>query len=208
MKNIILNTKDTKAPRGRPRDFDKDEALKKALVLFWEKGFETTSINDLTSAMRITPSSLYATFGNKEKLFWDAVNLYSKKYGIDIEKTLNEEKDTKQAFHLLLKQLAHSYTSNKTPHGCLIICATTNHSENSININQVLKRMRQASEAVLVKRIKKAIQLKEIPAESNPKILGKFFATIIQGMSTQSRDGISSKELESIADLAMNIWPK
>lgn len=203
-----MTTKITKIEtRGRPKDFNQDEALEKALLLFWERGYETTSISELTLAMGITPSSLYATFGNKEKLFWTAIELYSMKYAVNISKSLNEKINTKEAFCYLLKKLAISYTSNKTPHGCLMICATTNHSKSSSNIDQVLQKIRSASEKVLVKKIQHAILLKEIPSNTNAKILGKFFATIIQGMSTQSRDGVSFKELESMVDLAMNIWP-
>lgn len=209
---LVMTTKKFKSvkieTRGRPRDFNKEEALEKALALFWQKGFETTSINDLTSAMGIMPPSLYSTFGNKEKLFWAAVDLYSAKYAVNISKTLAEKTNVKEAMHHLLKKLAQSYVSNKTPNGCLIVCASINYSENSTNINMILQKMRESSEKVIVNRIKEGIRIKEIPSSVDAKKLGKFFATFIQGMTIQSKDGASIRDLESIIDLAMNIWPE
>lgn len=193
--------------RGRPLGFDKEAALNQALMLFWQKGFDNTSIHDLTEALGITPPSLYAAFGNKEALFWAAVDLYSSKYAVSISTTLEEKTLPKEAIHHLLRKLAQNYTDGNTPHGCLIVCAINNDLNHSGRVNKILQKMRRASEKVIFEKIKLAIQLKQIPSDTDAKNLSKFFATIIQGMSIQSKDGASKKDLIAVADLAMNVWP-
>ena len=73
---------ETKAIRGRPRAFDMDKALDAALDLFWRKGYEGTSIADLTKAMGINPPSLYAAFGGKETLFHQALDRYEAAHAV------------------------------------------------------------------------------------------------------------------------------
>jgi AcrR family transcriptional regulator len=193
--------------RGRPRDFNTTAALEQALCLFWEKGYPSTSINALTDAMGITPPSLYAAFGNKENLFKMALNLYATKYAVDLEKTLAEKVDPKEAFRHLLKTLADAYASKKMPSGCLVIFTSTIRAETTRDIERELLIMRTGLETALTNKIRQALKDKKIPPNTNVGDLAKFYTTFIKGMSTQARHGASVEDLEESAEIAMKAWP-
>jgi AcrR family transcriptional regulator len=193
--------------RGRPRDFDTAAALEKALRLFWDKGYPSTSISALTDAMGITAPSLYSAFGNKENLFKMALNLYATKYAVDLERKLGEKPDPKEAFHHLLRALADAYASKKMPAGCLVIFTSTIRTETTRSIEERLLIMRTGLEAALTKKIRQALTDKKIPPNTDVRRLAKFYTTFIKGMSTQARHGASVEELELSADIAMKAWP-
>src|SRR5271169_3600422 len=120
------------ARRGRPRSFDRDLALGKALDLFWERGYEGTSLSDLTAAMGIASASLYAAFGSKEELFREALMLYGMTVGAPPGQALREHPDTRDAFEAMLRAAADAMTIPDAPRGCLLVLAApTGAIENS-----------------------------------------------------------------------------
>ncbi|WP_406473601.1 TetR/AcrR family transcriptional regulator [Streptomyces sp. NBC_01615] len=192
--------------RGRPRSFDRETALEKAILAFWEHGYEATSVSDLTRVMGIGAPSLYAAFGDKRSLFDEVVREYGTKYGSFGERALAEEPTARGAVERMLREAAVEYTDPGHPHGCLVIHAATNCT--SPEVEESLRERRNANIAVFESRIKAGIAAGELPADTDPAALARYTGAIIQGMSQQARDGATREELEALAELAMAVWPR
>ncbi len=193
-------------PRGRPRSFDRATALEKALMAFWERGYEATSVSDLTRVMDIGAPSLYAAFGDKRSLFEEVVQEYGTRYGFFTERALAEEPTARAAVERTLREAAVQYTEPGHPHGCLVIHAAANCS--TPEVEQSLRARRNANIAAFENRIKADIAAGELPPDTDAAALARHAGAMIQGMSQQARDGASRAELESLAEIAMAIWPR
>ncbi len=193
-------------PRGRPRSFDRDAALEAAMEVFWNKGFEGASLQDLTAAMGINPPSLYAAFGDKEGLFLEAVERYRKK--ISDACPYSEEPTAREAMYKLLHDLACTYTSSGNPRGCLIVMAATTSSASSPKMQQLLAEQRANGRARIRARIERGIREGDVPEDTDVAALTSFYAAVIAGMSLQSRDGASRRALLATVDAAMRAWPE
>ncbi|MET7702915.1 TetR/AcrR family transcriptional regulator [Streptomyces sp. NPDC005485] len=191
--------------RGRPRSFDRETALEKAVLAFWEHGYEATSVSDLTRVMGIGAPSLYAAFGDKQSLFEEAVNSYGRKYGSFSERALAEEPTVRGAIERTLREAAAEYTEDDRPHGCLVIHAATNCT--TPEVEESLRARRNANLAAFESRIRAGISAGELPADTDAAALARHTGAIIQGMSQQARDGATRQELEALAALAMTAWP-
>jgi AcrR family transcriptional regulator len=192
---------------GRPLSFDRQTALERAMHLFWRYGYEATSLNDLTTGMGITPPSLYTAFGNKERLFLEAVQCYLAGPGSGAAKILVEAPTAREAIRDLLDWVAVQYTDRRYPPGCLVAAAAVNCSAESIHVQAALTDTRKAVETRIRARIEQGQRAGELPASTDAAALGSFYATVIQGMSAQARDGATRKRLRSIAAAAMGAWP-
>ncbi|MDX6348407.1 MAG: hypothetical protein QOF84_3197 [Streptomyces sp.] len=193
--------------RGRPRTFDRDVALAQATHLFWTRGYEATSIADLTQAMGINAPSLYAAFGDKRTLFQEVVETYGRTFGAFTGRALDEERETRTAFERLLREAAETYADPLHPAGCLIINATTNISAKDDDIAEGLRDLRNSNLHAFAERISKDISIGQLPADTDSMALARFYACVIQGMSQQARDGATAKELLGVATTAMDAWP-
>ncbi|MFE9837280.1 TetR/AcrR family transcriptional regulator [Streptomyces sp. NPDC005551] len=191
--------------RGRPRSFDRETALEKAILAFWEHGYEGTSVSDLTRVMGIGAPSLYAAFGDKRSLFEEVVRAYGTRYGSFAERALAEEPTARGAVGRTLREAAVEYTDPDHPHGCLVIHAATNCT--SPEVERSLRDRRNANLAAIESRIRAGMAAGELPADTDAAALARYAGAMIQGMSQQARDGASREELEALADLAMAIWP-
>ncbi|MFI6489995.1 TetR/AcrR family transcriptional regulator [Streptomyces sp. NPDC050564] len=192
--------------RGRPRSFDRETALEKAILAFWEHGYEATSVSDLTRVMGIGAPSLYAAFGDKRSLFDEVVREYGTRYGSFGDRALAEEPTARGAVERMLCEAAVEYTAPGHPHGCLVIHAATNCT--SPEVEESLRERRNANIAAFESRIKAGIAAGELPADTNAAALARYTGAIIQGMSQQARDGASREQLEALAELAMALWPR
>ena len=194
-----------KKPRGRPRSFDRDQALEQAMEVFWNKGFEGASLADLTEAMGINPPSLYAAFGDKEQLFLEAVERYQAKRGESCPYC--EEPTARQAVEKLLQFMADELTCSDHPRGCMMVTAAATSSSSSPKLQKALAAKRMASRAMLKARIERGIKEGDVPAGTDAGALADFYSTIVTGMSLQARDGASRKSLLATAATAMGVWP-
>ncbi|TMR09548.1 TetR/AcrR family transcriptional regulator [Nonomuraea turkmeniaca] len=192
---------------ARQRAFDRDTALESALREFWRHGYEATSIAALTAAMGIKPPSLYAAFGDKRRLFEEVVSRYQETHGAFSTRALAEEPTGRQAIERVLREAAAEYASDEHPRGCLIISAAVNCGPESAEVEELLRGFRQATKATLKRRIDDDVAAGRIPAGTDTEGLAGFYASVIQGMSAQSRDGAGHDELLRIATLAMSAWP-
>ncbi|MFD0258221.1 TetR/AcrR family transcriptional regulator [Kitasatospora indigofera] len=191
--------------RGRPRSFDRDAALAKAVDLFWEHGYEATSVADLTAAMGIRPPSLYAAFGDKRTLFREAVASYRQTYGSLLPRALDKGPTVRAGVARMLRTAAAEYTDAAHPWGCLLISATVNCT--SPEVEQDLREIRNANVRTLESRIRADVAAGHERPESDAATLAMFTATVLQGMSQRARDGAGRAELEQVAATAMLAWP-
>jgi AcrR family transcriptional regulator len=177
--------------------------------MFWERGYEATSIGDLTREMGIRPPSLYAAFGDKRQLFEEAVAAYGRSpYGTFMREALTREPTARAAFTRLLREAAEIYTDPAHPAGCLTICAATNVAPQNTEVETYLRELRNRNLTVFRARLARAVEEGELPGDTDPAALANWFAAIIQGMSQRSRDGATIDELRTTADLALRaVWP-
>ncbi|MGW3985949.1 TetR/AcrR family transcriptional regulator [Streptomyces sp. NPDC004830] len=193
-------------PRGRPRSFDRETALEKALLAFWEHGYEATSVSDLTRVMDIGAPSLYAAFGDKRSLFDEVVQVYGVRYGSFADRALAEEPTARAAAGRTLREAATAYTEPGHPHGCLVVHAAANCS--TPEVEQSLRERRNANIAAFERRISADVATGVLPADTDAAALARHTGAMIQGMSQQARDGASREELEAVAEIAMTVWPR
>jgi AcrR family transcriptional regulator len=195
-------------PRGRPLSFDRDAALERAMHVFWEHGYEAASIALLTSAMGITPPSLYAAFGDKEKLFLEAIERYALGPGSAWTRALAEEPTARESIQRLLEEAAAELTRPCHPLGCMMVMATTNCSVAAQHIQEVLAKRRAIGVGNMQARIQRGIDKGELPKGTDAAALANFYATVYQGMSMQAKDGASHASLLATAEMAMKSWPQ
>jgi AcrR family transcriptional regulator len=194
-----------KAParaRGRPLSFDRETALEKAMHIFWEKGYEAASIADLTAAMGITPPSLYTAFGDKERLFLEAIEAYGRGPGAFGARALAEEPTARRAVQRLLDEAAAELTQDCHPLGCMMVCSVA-----AVHVQAALTRRRALGVESMQARIQRGIEEGELPASADAGALANFYATVYQGMSMQAKDGATRESLLASVDMAMRSWP-
>jgi AcrR family transcriptional regulator len=191
---------------GRPREFDADEALERALAVFWRQGYEGTSLSELTAAMGINRPSLYAAFGNKESLFHKALDRYTDEYMAFIRTAL-EEPTARGAIEALLRGYVASVTNPRTPPGCLTIQGGLASGPDADSVRAELTGRRLAGEAALRGRLERARTEGDLPPDGNPADLARYVNTIAQGVGVQAAGGASRKQLERVVDLALHAWP-
>lgn len=190
--------------KGRPRSFDRDDALKRAMMLFWKYGYDATSLSALTEAMGIGAPSLYAAFGDKRALFKEALNHYMTTYG-SFMRAFQDEGDPRAAIERMLVEAAAMFTSADHPPGCMVITAATNCAPGSAAVEKRLRTIRASTVVALEEKI--ASGRRGSASHANARILALFFSATLQGMSAQARDGASREELEAIARAALRAWP-
>jgi AcrR family transcriptional regulator len=194
---------------GRPREFDADKALDKAMRVFWNKGYEGASLPDLTRAMGINRPSLYAAFGNKEQLFRKVLDRYGQPGGpISSAGNPLEEPTARAVARRMLNMTVEILTCPKNPRGCLLIQGALVCGSDAEPIRKELVNRRKQQEARLKKRFQLAAEQGDLPAGADPAELARYIATVTAGMSIQAANGASRKELQSIADTAMRAWPE
>lgn len=191
---------------GRPRNFCKNEALDRALEVFWRKGFEGASICDLTAAMGINPPSLYAAFGNKEQLFCQALDRYTEKHAAALGEALAAPR-ARDGIAALLRGTAYALTDQSNPSGCLVVQGISGTGEHGECIRDMINAKRAAFEKDIGERLKRAKKEGELPDGADPAGLAQYFATVTQGMAVQASSGASRKELERVAEMALAAWP-
>jgi AcrR family transcriptional regulator len=190
-------------PRGRPRSFDREAALDAAMGVFWEKGFEATSITDLTAAMGINPPSLYAAFGDKEKLFLESVERYAASQGDPCP-----EVDTaRESIEGYLTYKADLLGGAGHPKGCMFMVALFTAANTSPALQKFLQDKRMESRERMRLRIKQGIEDGDVPPGTDAAALADFYSVIMTGMSQQARDGASRKALRATVERAMMVFP-
>ncbi len=199
-------TKSAKRGRGRPRLFDRTAAIQQAMVLFWDRGYEGTTFDDLIEAMKLSPSSFYHEFGSKEQLYREAVDYYLK-LSTSYLRGFSSHRDTRAAFEALIEEAAAFFTNDGSPAGCMISLAGTHLPPHLRSVADYTKSLRKLFEQGLARRLRKGVSDGDLPPGTNVKELAAYFGTIFRGMAVQARDGASRKQLLATCRLAMRAWP-
>jgi AcrR family transcriptional regulator len=193
--------------RGRPRAFNIDEALDRALQVFWQKGYEGASLDDLTGAMGINRPSLYAAFGDKEALFRKALDRYEDGPSSFVREALKEP-TARGVVERLLYGAARMHTDPKTPPGCLMVHGALASGVGADTIRRELNSRRAADEAGLRRRLVRAKAEGDLPPDAEPANLARYVVTIIRGMAVQAAGGASRHELRRVVQMALRAWPE
>ena len=191
---------------GRPLSFDRDAALHQAMLLFWRNGYEGTSLAALTAAMGVTPPSIYAAFGDKKRLFLEAVAHYCNG-PFTLEQMPTQSPTAREAVLRMLQGIAVGFTGTDTPPGCLLASAAISCSTGADDVRDHLAGLRRDAEATLRRQIASAIAVGEMPSETDADALAGHVVAVVQGLSTLARDGAPRDKLLRVVAVAMRAWP-
>ena len=193
--------------RGRPRAFDREAALAQATRLFWIKGFEATSIADLTQAMGIGSPSLYAAFGSKEALYAESLRHYRENNEAFVWAGFLSAGTAREAVMSFLMDSAAALTGcvADIPRGCMVSLSSVGN-EGHAELGELVRSARAVTLDRLEVRLGRAVAEGEVPASLDVHALARFVQTVQSGMSILARDGASRAELESVAQVAMLGW--
>jgi AcrR family transcriptional regulator len=194
------------AVRGRPRAFDVDAALDRAVEVFWQHGYEGTSLRDLTEAMGINRPSLYAAFGSKEELFRKAVSRYAHVDLAYVREALQQPTAYRVAEALLLGQV-NALTQQGRPWGCLSIQGGVSASPENAGIAEFLASSRLAGEAILAERLARAVAEGDLPEDTDPAALARFLHVVQEGQAVHAAAGVGRELLEQSAEFALRAIP-
>jgi AcrR family transcriptional regulator len=192
--------------RGRPRGFDRDAALRKAMETFWRDGYEGASMSDLTTAMGIASPSIYACFGSKEQLFREAVELYGAIEGDRPRRALEQAPTAREAVHGMLTANAGTLADPATPPGCMIVLAAAAGTTKNAGIQAFLAERRRDMHTAILARLQRGVSDGDLSGRADTAAMAAFYTTVLQGMSIQARDGASRADLDVIIASAMAAW--
>ncbi|OAB33089.1 TetR/AcrR family transcriptional regulator [Paenibacillus macquariensis] len=195
------------ARTGRPRIFDRDEALLKAMMLFWEQGYEATSLLQLRADMgNISAASFYAAFESKEALFKETVEQYMGTFGRVTESLADLTLTPREAIETTLRRTAKMQTDSDHPNGCLIVLSASTCSSKNNHIREIVAEKRKQIRSHLHDCIQRAIDVGEIPSSIDVSMLTTVFDTFMHGISTQARDGVPFATIDRAITEVMGIW--
>lgn len=192
--------------RGRPREFCVDQALSRALEVFWSKGYEGTSLNDLTEAMGINRPSMYAAFGNKEELFKKALDLYEREKMAYIGKAL-QQPTARLVAETMLRGAVETACGGDQPHGCLRVINSVACSPEAGSIRKEIMERGKAGRTALVKRFERAKDEGDLPSNVDAEGLTALLIAMLQGISVQASQAATREDLERLADTGLALWP-
>lgn len=195
------------ATRGRPRTFDPDTALRQALTLFWERGYEGTSLSDLAQVMGIASASIYACFGSKADLFRQVMELYGATAGAPPRRALDEHPTARAAIHAMLRATADQVTRADAPHYCMLILAAPTGAVENHAVREFLAGIRRSQFAAIRERVARGVADGDLTvSDAGVDAIARYFTTVVQGLSVQARDGATREELEAVIACAMAGW--
>lgn len=194
------------ASRGRPRSFDRDAALRSAMNVFWTRGYDGASLDELLRAMGgITPPSFYAAFGSKEDLFLEVVQLYQRTSGTAPMRAL-EMSPVRDGVDAMLRAAVDQFDNPAVGRGCLLVLGAPTRTRTNAGVHERLRSIRCQVPEMFEKRFERAIADGELPATAPVADMAAFYATVVHGLAVQARDGASRRTLLAVVDGAMGAW--
>ncbi len=195
--------------RGRPRSFDEDAVLDRALEIFWQRGFQSASLSELTEAMGLSKPSLYAAFGDKETLYLKALERYATREIARHAQRLDDEADGRAAVAAFLRSMAGMLTDPALPGGCFIINGTADFGGPAMpaNVEFALRKALQGGEEKLRERLQLAQRDGQLPEGVKAADLASVFSSLLAGLAVLAKSGAKRAKLNTIIAAAMAIWP-
>jgi AcrR family transcriptional regulator len=194
-------------PSGRTRQFDADEALDRALDVFWVRGYEGATLPELTRAMGINRPSLYAAFGNKEELFRKALDRYQAGPLSFMAGALNEPTARAVAEALFSGFIRCIHRDRGQARGCLIVAGALACGTQAEPVRRELARLREETVTAVRERFGRAVREADLPKGTDCAALARYVATVLNGLAVQAASGATGAELRQVAALAMQVWP-
>lgn len=194
------------AERGRPRSFDRAAALRRAMEVFWARGYDGASMTDLTAAMGINSPSLYAAFGCKEALFREALELYEAGEGGSASRSLEMGPTARAGVEAMLRENATAYTASDRPPGCMIVLASAVGIPASPEIRDYLQAAGRRSVAQIKARLDRGVAEGDVPQGADTRAIATYVATVLNGLTIQARNGADCPALQDVVDSAMAGW--
>ncbi|WP_182605590.1 TetR/AcrR family transcriptional regulator [Streptomyces alkaliphilus] len=195
-----------KGPTGRPRGFDTDEALERAMLVFWEHGYEGAGLSTLTRAMGISTTSMYAAFGNKEELFRKVLERYTEGPSAYLARAL-EEPTAREVAGAILAGTVRTTTRPAHPAGCLGVQGALAVSDSGQAVRDLLAAWRNDGCTRVRERFQRAVEEGDLPPETDPGLLARYVTTLAFGIAVQAASGVDREELRAMADAALGNWP-
>ena len=189
--------------RGRPRGFDRDQALERLMQVFWAKGYEGAQLNDLTAAIGVNPPSFYAAFGSKEAAFREAIDLYIATVGSAPMGALEEAATVRDGLRAMLEGSVAVALSAK-PGGCLLILGIVNCLPANEAVRAHLLNARRKTVELVAARLRRGVVDGELPVDTDISRLAAFFHGIMQAISFQARDGATRADLYALIEPALH----
>ena len=193
-------------PSGRTRQFDVDEALDRALEVFWARGYEGATLPELTRAMGINRPSLYAAFGNKEELFRKALERYLTGPQSFVGEALKQP-TARGVTEALFSGFIRMQRGRDRARGCLVVQGALACGEEAEPVRRELARLRQAAVTAFRERFERAVQDGDLPKGTDCAGLARYVATVLNGLAVQAASGATEKDLRLVSALAMQAWP-
>lgn len=195
------------ARTGRPREFDRDQAVHKAMILFWDQGYEPTSLSQLKEAMGgISPASFYAAFGSKEGLFEEAVQHYLETHGQATVSLKDPSLPPREAIELALRRSAKMQTDSTHPPGCLVVLGASNCALENRHVDALLARERATNRRGIEACIRRGIDSGELSSSANVSALATMFDMVLLGIAFEAKDGARFSRLDAAVTAAMSVW--
>jgi AcrR family transcriptional regulator len=191
---------------GRPREFDTELALDQAMRLFWRKGYEGTSLQDLTDTLGLSRPSLYAAFGNKEALFVKVLDRYASGPAGFLPEALRAP-TAATVMEALLRGAANHHADPANPPGCLMVHGALVGGEDSDPLRRETRRRRALLTNDIRKRLERARDEGDLLHDANPATLALYIVTVMRGMAVEAASGASGAELHEMVDLVVKGWP-
>jgi len=197
----------SKKGRGRPRGFDRETALRAAMLLFWKQGFDGTSYTDLTRVTGMSKPTIYAAFGDKVELFRKAMMLYAEQATKVYEKAL-EQPTAREAVEACLRLARGLNETTDEPRVCFLVQGALTGSADTQDLRAELSALQRQATHLLQKRLERGKRKGELPATSNTKVMAEYFTSVVTGLSIQASNGATSRDLHQVVKMALAAWPR
>jgi TetR/AcrR family transcriptional repressor of nem operon len=189
---------------ARPREFDRDEALKRALAVFWEKGYEATSTDDLVRAMGIGRQSMYDTFGDKHQLYLEVLRLYEDSSGAEMFKRIYETPSPFKAICDYVLSIADGTCADRA-RGCFAVNATTELASSDPDVAAAIRASSARCEAAFERIVREAKDRGEVDPSIDARVAGRFLLSTIRGLRVSAKAGVEPEDLRVMGTLALSV---
>jgi TetR/AcrR family transcriptional regulator, transcriptional repressor for nem operon len=196
VQNIYFST------MARPKEFDRDVALRKAMLCFWKQGYQATSTEDIARAMGIGRQSMYDTFGDKHSVYLQALQLYRDEQGGQLRDALADTVSPLRAVEAVLLSIAAERPTDRA-RGCMLVNATTECAPHDSGVLGLVRANANSCEMAFERAVRAAQGLGQLPAGLDPKSAGRFLFATVQGLRVTAKAGASSESLRDVAQLAL-----
>lgn len=188
---------------GRPYEFDRQETLSKAMEVFWEKGYKATSIQDLVDSMGIKRGSIYNTYGDKHSLFIEAVKYYAEEVTANTIKILDSDGSPVENIRLFFETIVNTPADRKT-RGCLISNTVVELAPHDEKVAETVRVILERIQNAFLNSLNKAVELGELPKDTNTKVLSHFLATSTHGLIVTGKSALNPKEVKDVVDVILS----